>query len=202
MKRLVSIICLTVLLMLTLSGCGKPTIEDCIAKYESDCTKIMNASSCTFIMEIVPHEDRASSRVDGLPYYLDGTITFDTNISNKQLYELIRKIEAIRNDNILIVNSYRAGTDYCYYSYIGDCVVRNGAFVYSPISEIPYSELGSLEKKHICDWIQSQYDRFDKSAGQYTGDKYSDTIFSDASELFGLSDSELKVIWMKKYDYK
>lgn len=188
--------------MLTLSGCGKPTIEDCIAKYESDCAIIMDANGCTFKIEIVPHKGGVSSKEDTLPYYLDGTITFDNNISNKQLYELIRKIEAIRNDNILIVNSYRAGTDYCHYSYIGDCVVRNGAFVYSPISEIPYSELGSLEKKRICDWIQSQYDRYDKSAGQYTGDKYSDTIFSDAAELFELSDSELKVIWMKKNDYK
>lgn len=74
--------------------------------------------------------------------------------------------------------------------------------MYSPIIEKKYSDLHTKEKKCICDWIQGQYDKYDAIEGKYSGDKYSDSIFQDAEELFGLSHDELSVIWMKQYDYK
>lgn len=67
--------------------------------------------------------------------------------------------------------------------------------------EEKYNSLTNSEKKAICDYIQDQYDYYDKLEGGYAGDKYSDEIFEKAAKKYGLSDSHLSIIWMNYYSY-
>lgn len=67
--------------------------------------------------------------------------------------------------------------------------------------EQKYNSLSNSEKKAIGDYIQSRYDYYDKKAGGYTGDKYSDTIMQEAADKYGLSVSQVNIIWMNYYSY-
>lgn len=45
-------------------------------------------------------------------------------------------------------------------------------------------------------WIEAEYERYDELAGEYTGDKYTNTIFAEASEKFGLPVDYIKLhVW-------
>lgn len=64
-----------------------------------------------------------------------------------------------------------------------------------------YNSLTNSEKKEICDYIQSRYDYYDSISGGYSGDKYSDTIWQEASSKYGLTESQISIIWMNRYGY-
>lgn len=64
-----------------------------------------------------------------------------------------------------------------------------------------YHDLSNSEKKEICDYIQSRYEYYDSLAGSYSGDNYTDVIWEEASKKYGLTESQLDVIWMNMYDY-
>ena len=57
------------------------------------------------------------------------------------------------------------------------------------------------DKKKICEYIQSQYDYYDSLNGGYAGDKYTDIIWQEAMNKYGLTSSQLDVIWMNGYSY-
>lgn len=52
------------------------------------------------------------------------------------------------------------------------------------------------DKKEIHRFIEGRYDYYDKQDGKDTGDKYSDTIWKEASDEFGLAESTISTIWM------
>ena len=60
-----------------------------------------------------------------------------------------------------------------------------------------YDLLTIDEKKEICKYIQNQYDYYDKKEGTYTGDKYSDKIWKDVANKWGISEVEVSIIWQK-----
>lgn len=64
-----------------------------------------------------------------------------------------------------------------------------------------YNSLSNADKKAICEYIQSRYDYYDSLNGGYAGDKYSDTIMEEAANKYGLSVSQIEIIWMKMYSY-
>lgn len=64
-----------------------------------------------------------------------------------------------------------------------------------------YNNLSNADKKAICEYIQSRYDYYDSLNGGYAGDKYSDTIMEEAANKYGLSVSQIEIIWMKMYSY-
>ena len=64
-----------------------------------------------------------------------------------------------------------------------------------------YNSLTNSEKKAICDYIQSRYDYYDSISGGYAGDKYTDKIWQEASAKYGLTTSQLDIIWMNMYEY-
>lgn len=50
--------------------------------------------------------------------------------------------------------------------------------------------------KGVKYWIESEYKRYDKQEGGYSGDKYTNAIFAEASEKFGLSVEYIKLhVW-------
>lgn len=67
--------------------------------------------------------------------------------------------------------------------------------------ENKYNSLTNEEKKEICNYIQSRYDYYDKINGGYAGDKYTDTIMEEAAKKYGLSVSQIDIIWMNMYSY-
>lgn len=68
-------------------------------------------------------------------------------------------------------------------------------------SENKYNSLTNSEKKAIGNYIQSRYDYYDRLNGGYSGDKYSDTIMQEAANKYGLTVSQIKIIWMNYYNY-
>lgn len=67
--------------------------------------------------------------------------------------------------------------------------------------EDKYSSLTNSEKKKICEYIESRYEYYDNLNGGYAGDKYSDTIMEEAAKKYGLTVTQIEIIWMKMYSY-
>lgn len=67
--------------------------------------------------------------------------------------------------------------------------------------EDKYNSLTNADKKAICQYIQSRYDYYDTLNGGYAGDEYSDIIMEEAANKYGLSVSQIEIIWMKMYAY-
>lgn len=64
-----------------------------------------------------------------------------------------------------------------------------------------YNSLTNSDKKAICHYIQSQYDYYNRLCGGDSGDKYSDIIMQDAAKKYGLSVSQIEIIWVNYYSY-
>lgn len=67
--------------------------------------------------------------------------------------------------------------------------------------ENKYNSLTNSDKKKICEYIQERYDYYDSVNGGYSGDKYSDTIMQEAASKYGLTVSQIEIIWMNLYSY-
>lgn len=55
--------------------------------------------------------------------------------------------------------------------------------------------ISDSKRKEIKNWIQTQYDYYDKIEGRYCGDKYTKKIFNDAAKKFGFTYEEIYNIW-------
>jgi hypothetical protein len=55
--------------------------------------------------------------------------------------------------------------------------------------------LTSSKKAEIKKWIEDRYSYYDLIEGDYAGDKYTDTIFSEAAKKYGLTLAEVDEIW-------
>ncbi len=64
-----------------------------------------------------------------------------------------------------------------------------------------YDTMTTSEKKRICEYIQSRYDYYDRLEGRQTGDKYSDQIWQEVMDNYGLEEWQVSVIWMNYYSY-
>lgn len=194
------IILLTVMSMIfVVTGCGQSTktMKGCIAYYDTEIKKALDASGLSYSLEV-----KQSNHKNSDFYFVDCDIRLNGNLTYKQIFDALYGIESIkRPDKAIPTYKYWVNSDSCdiIYDY---CLLYKGEYVYSSIYEKEYGDLTTAEKKCICDWVQNQYDKYDSVNGKYTGDKYSDLIFSEAEKLFGLSQEELKIIWMKKYEYK
>lgn len=67
--------------------------------------------------------------------------------------------------------------------------------------EDKYSSLTNKEKKEICEYIESRYEYYDNLNGGYSGDKYSDIIMEEAANKYGLTVTQIEIIWMNMYSY-
>jgi len=191
------IILLVVFAMIgAITGCGQ-SMKSCIAYFDTEIKKTLDASGLSYSYEVKESNFKESGY-----HFVDCSIWLKGNPTYKEVFNALDSIKSIEYpDNGIPLYKYWVNLDSCEIEY-DYCLYYKGDYVYSPISEKNYSDLNKSEKKCICDWIQKQYDRYDAKEGKYSGDKYSDSIFMKAGDLFGLSQDELKVIWMKKYEYK
>lgn len=185
-----------------LTGCGntEKKMEKCISEYNTEYIKILDASNVGYDLDVSRSDYEGVINNKEQLYFFDAFITFDEEITNQQLFDLITQIEKVRVEDTVINTRYKVGNHYCYIIY--DYCLERGEDEYSPISQKNFDDLSISEKRCICEWIEAQYNKYDRIAGKYTGDIHSDTIWAEASELFGLSDTEINLIWMKQYDYK
>lgn len=58
-----------------------------------------------------------------------------------------------------------------------------------------YSSLTPSDKANIRKYIQERYDYYDKKEGGYSGDKYSDQIWREVMNKYGITESEVTIIW-------
>lgn len=64
------------------------------------------------------------------------------------------------------------------------------------IAATEYTKLTTEQKKYIKKWIDARYDYYDEqNGGKYQGDKYTNTIFAEAVELFNKTRSQIDAIW-------
>jgi hypothetical protein len=63
-----------------------------------------------------------------------------------------------------------------------------------------YNNLTNAEKKEICEYIQGRYDDYEAIYGP-TGDRFSDSIWKEAQEKYGFSESYITLIWANMYSY-
>ena len=97
---------------------------------------------------------------------------------------------------------YPKSSDYAVDNSTSSSVTNNYSYSKSETTiQNKYDSLTNSEKKKICEYIQERYDYYDSIYGGYSGDIYSDTIFQEASEKYGLTVEELNIIWMKMYTY-
>lgn len=68
-------------------------------------------------------------------------------------------------------------------------------------SQDKYSSLTNSEKKAICEYIEGRYEYYDNINGGYAGDKYSDRIMQEAATRYGLTTTQIEIIWMNMYSY-
>ena len=57
------------------------------------------------------------------------------------------------------------------------------------------NKITDAQRTTIKNWINNRYDYFDNIEGQYTGDKYTVTIFIEAADEFGYTYEEISNIW-------
>ena len=58
-----------------------------------------------------------------------------------------------------------------------------------------YNSLTSKDKTAIKEYIESRYDYYDKKEGGYSGDKYSDIIWQEVMNKYGLTENQVTIIW-------
>lgn len=57
------------------------------------------------------------------------------------------------------------------------------------------------EKADVKWWIEQRYDYYDRVAGKYSGEKYTDIIFEEAAFAYGITVTDVYMVW-QKYEIK
>lgn len=70
------------------------------------------------------------------------------------------------------------------------------------IKETSCNSLTKSQKLSIIYWIEARYEYYDKLAGGYSGDKYTQTIFNEAAERYSKTYQEINSIWGQSYELK
>lgn len=70
------------------------------------------------------------------------------------------------------------------------------------IQETDYRSLTKSQMLTVIYWIEERYEYYDKIYGKYSGDRYTETIFSEAAERYNKTKSEIRWIWNKSYELK
>lgn len=91
-----------------------------------------------------------------------------------------------------------------YSGIMADEIIEYGIILFGSIeewtsqsnrSEIVSKTLTTKQKNEIKRWIEERYSYYDKIAGGFSGEKYTKTIFKEASDKFELTVDEVMNIW-------
>lgn len=77
---------------------------------------------------------------------------------------------------------------------------RKSAYKNAKSTEDKYNSLTNADKKEICNYIQSLFDYYD-SATNGQSEKYTNQIWKTAAEKYGLTETQIDIIWTNMYNY-
>lgn len=204
MKRAVAIILAVVVLLAICFSVNsikqKKANEVAIQSYVNQVKDtLVHYSGFTIEYEVVSELRGASD----YPYCkLTFNVSGETDPNYGDLFTLIEEVQSISGYSYGVssyVDFYYNGNE-CYL-WDGYRLRIDGEEVYNAIAAKNGVNLTTAEKKAVCEWIFGKYDYYDNKEGGYTGDKYSDKIFADASEYFNIGAQDLDIIWMNYYSY-
>ena len=55
--------------------------------------------------------------------------------------------------------------------------------------------MSASEKSEVKAYINDRYEYYDKMSGGYAGDKYTETIWKETADKFGISTTDVDMIW-------
>lgn len=115
---------------------------------------------------------------------------------NAKMYDSIGSPEMARDEMKYISSSYSG--------IMSQEILRYGLEIFGSVSEWDggtttkqqhEKTITDRKRAEIKSWINDRYDYYDNLEGKYCGDKYTDTIFNEASEKFGFTYEEIYNIW-------
>lgn len=191
MKKKLIILLVVFVVIGTITGCGQSprTMKGCLEYYNSEIPKVLDAQRISYTVDIKP---QTVGTYQGY-HFIDCNVLLSGDLTYQQIFEALKSVESIEKPEKALVNYIfqYGGNDLSIDNY---CLKLNDKYVYSTINSKSMDDLTLSEKLSICEWIQEQYVYYDNMAGKYTGSTYSEKIYADASELFGFSEDEIKVI--------
>ncbi|MCD8007532.1 MAG: hypothetical protein LUF68_01085 [Clostridiales bacterium] len=130
-------------------------------------------------------------------YYLNVDSPEIEELSDSDIYEIVKSIDSIniyvKNRDYLVLSYVSSGGNSYSIDVLNDNILeQNGADIYNNALQDKTSMAFKVE---VYQWIEDRYEYYDSKDGKYTGDKYTDTIFSEAASHFGVSESKIKEIW-------
>ena len=123
----------------------------------------------------------------------------------EQQFSLYDDLKAIKDLSITLISDnaeYEAST---FYKGHYKKITKNGTIIYEypgDPKETAYQDLTVYQKYVICQWIDGQYEAYDKMAGYDTGDKYTKDIFLAAADKYDKTYTQINIIWSELYDVK
>lgn len=140
-------------------------------------------------------------------------ITFSVNIPDKDSFYSLNTKATYTLTSGMLTESFEDGK-INYFSMTGElstnickfpfCSAACGDALYCELHNTEdkrYDSLSDSNKKSIDNFIEGRYDYYGSINGGYSGDIYSARIMEEAADKYGLSISQIKIIWMNYYSY-
>lgn len=159
------------------------------------------AYECAKFIEDIYKQYYSDDTISNIYYYVIAKQQYDSYLEHPD-YEGYR--EELENATLLIDPEYKGELSDEIQAFVSE--IFPDGMPYQEHSEATskqnnYDTMTISEKKKICKYIQKRYDYFDEKEGRDTGDKYSDQIWEEVMEQYGLEEWQVSVIWMNYYSY-
>lgn len=183
--------CCTILIVIAcvlLCSCGTKQPNVTIKQYTQNVLEVLNGYGIEDATVTMPYEQTLSE-------YKLYNVAINSNsveeLSTKQIYNLLADINNLWNTDVgyLVSSSYIYSNENTYRVFEYE-LYKNDELI------ADFIDKDSMEfKVKVFDWIEDRYDYYDNKEGKYTGDKYTDTIFAEAAERFGITLARVDGIW-------
>lgn len=196
-----SLLLFALILLAGLTGCSE-SIESRQERVQRAVESALSAFDIPYELNIKSNEQNNYTTDKGgkTYYYFNVYIESNASLSSEEIFNIITAVDAVTVSHTSIYRFYTfAGDSY----YIQDeCILICGHdydVAYTPIAQKQAEELTYSEKQAICNWLEDKYELYDLYDGKYSGDKYSDTLFEFAAQVFNMPVAELEIIWVNRY---
>ncbi len=158
----------------------KVTAEELAAKFTLD-----NSSGFAKELEDAWKADESNEEIAAMHYYATAKIY-------EQFHDMNMVIDALSNispdyDGVMADEIIAYGEEVLIYTDVWEALFEG--------KKERRSKINDEKRSEIKKWINDRYSYYDKKEGKYSGDKYTKTIFEEASELFEFSYAEIYNIW-------
>lgn len=200
-KRIIALTIVSTSILITVSGCGQKNNNDVSTSQSS------NASSTVNKNEKVKDLAKRFTKEHGTGYGKELEDAWKQDKNNVELSAMYHYYNADFYESLGQVDNAKIEMRNINPNYSGvmsDEIVKYGIKLF--VSKEAWSGSGTegvkskkkltdTQRQEIKKYIEQRYDYYDKKEGKYCGDKYTDTIFKEASQKYGFTVTEIKNIW-------